>query len=100
MRKPERNSLAKSKTKLEGFTDTFKKFTSQQPAMADAMTMAPGVQLTERGHVRRGADDVANRPNHTMSRREYQDMVDSGKGAAQMEISRISSSKELPSSGA
>jgi hypothetical protein len=74
----------KGKNKDAEFVDTFKKFSSQQPHMMDAMKMSPGVQLRERGmvkgeasapNVRAGAD-----PNALMTRKDYEMLVQSGAG--------------------
>lgn len=62
-----------------GFTDSFKKFPAQQPSALETMTMAPGVELSERGHRKRGVE-VPRPPGQPMSRKEYEDMVHANTG--------------------
>merc|ERR1712232_653822 len=53
------------------FVDGFKKFVSQQPPMMEAMAMAPGVELTERGQMKKNEQLAAK----GMSRKAYENMV-------------------------
>lgn len=70
----------KGKTKDVEFVDTFKKFSSQQPPMMEAMKMSPGVQLRERGAHKSGEDLMSNvrASNTLMTRRDYENLVQSG----------------------
>lgn len=58
------------------FVHGFEPFSSQQPSMITAMELAPGVELTERGRVKRGSI----RPDHVhrMTRKNYEDLVEQG----------------------
>lgn len=62
------------------FKDGFKKFPSQQPAMMDAMAMAPGVELQERGKAKRNEEKAS--ANSNMSRKDYDEMLNKSKGLA------------------
>merc|ERR1712232_524660 len=53
------------------FVDGFKKFVSQQPPMMEAMVMAAGVELTERGQMKK--NEQATKKG--MSRNAYENMV-------------------------
>jgi len=77
--KANRANLAAAKGKKQAeFKDGFKKFPSQQPAMMDAMVMAPGVALEERGRRKTGGDKAANEVATTMTRKDYEEMRRSG----------------------
>lgn len=61
------------------FTDTFKKFSSQQPPMMESMKMAPGCILHERGGFKAGEEiGSRDRNNTAMTRRDYQNLVQNG----------------------
>lgn len=63
------------------FTDSFKKFTAQQPSMMEVMTMAPGVELAERGLRKKGDNTSARgRSGAPLTRKDYEDMVRGGSG--------------------
>lgn len=68
----------KRQTSVE-FKDGFKKFPSQQPSMMEAMTMAPGVELQERGKAKRNDEKPAAKPS--MSRKDYEEMLKKTGGA-------------------
>lgn len=61
------------------FKDGFKKFPSQQPSMMDAMSMAPGVELQERGKAKRNEEKSS--ANASMSRKDYEEMLKKSGGA-------------------
>mmetsp|Transcript_68872 Transcript_68872/g.165318 ORF Transcript_68872/g.165318 Transcript_68872/m.165318 type:complete len:608 (-) Transcript_68872:73-1896(-) len=77
---PRKNSAPRGQRKKEeSMQESFKKFEqwSQQPKMVDAMSLAPGVILKERGKQKAGDMGASGR---TMSRKEYKDLVDKGSG--------------------
>eukprot|EP00405_Crypthecodinium_cohnii_P024325 CAMPEP_0206497022 /NCGR_PEP_ID=MMETSP0324_2-20121206/49875_1 /ASSEMBLY_ACC=CAM_ASM_000836 /TAXON_ID=2866 /ORGANISM="Crypthecodinium cohnii, Strain Seligo" /LENGTH=460 /DNA_ID=CAMNT_0053982387 /DNA_START=19 /DNA_END=1397 /DNA_ORIENTATION=- len=75
--RPARAKLDRGGGKKEKeFSDSFKRFASQQPAMIDAMNISPGVVLQERGKQKYGQQ--VEKKGHAMSRQEYEDMVRSG----------------------
>jgi len=73
-------SFQKGKQKEMDFVDTFKKFSSQQPMMTEAMKMAPGVRLSERGITKSGEDHTGGNAhsNNPMTRRDYENLVQGG----------------------
>lgn len=75
----ERVKKKRVKRELE-FADSFKKLTSQQPPMMEAMTMAPGVQLSERGRSKKG-HNVDAKEKGRMTRKDYMAMVQNASGA-------------------
>mmetsp|Transcript_70993 Transcript_70993/g.154266 ORF Transcript_70993/g.154266 Transcript_70993/m.154266 type:complete len:510 (+) Transcript_70993:85-1614(+) len=68
----------------EDFTDSFQRFASQQPAMLEAMSVAPGVELSERGHAKKGGPIAPRSTGQSvpMTRREYQEMVERSEGSS------------------
>jgi len=60
------------------FSDSFRKFASQQPQMVDAMHLAPGVHLSERGRTKAGSDIRDTK----MTRKDYSSMVERGAGVS------------------
>eukprot|EP00931_Biecheleriopsis_adriatica_P075547 TRINITY_DN49388_c0_g1_i1.p1 TRINITY_DN49388_c0_g1~~TRINITY_DN49388_c0_g1_i1.p1 ORF type:complete len:687 (-),score=146.82 TRINITY_DN49388_c0_g1_i1:68-2128(-) len=73
---PRRAGGAAKRKAAPEFKDGFKKFPSQQPAMIEAMTMTPGVELTERNKSKKA--DKAPESSGTMTRKEYKDMTERG----------------------
>mmetsp|Transcript_140533 Transcript_140533/g.356699 ORF Transcript_140533/g.356699 Transcript_140533/m.356699 type:complete len:659 (+) Transcript_140533:3-1979(+) len=62
------------------YTDSFRRFASQQPSMVEAMQLAPGVGLSERGRHKNGMQ--VERRGGPMSRKDYEQMVTSGNRSA------------------
>lgn len=67
----------KKRRKEPEFVDGFKRLTSQQPSMMDAMAMAPGVQLSERGRSKKGQGNEG-REARKMTREDYNRLVQKG----------------------
>lgn len=69
-----------SQPKAAAFLDSFKKFEAQQPAMMEVMSMAPGVELSERGKAKRGGPLATPRADakNTLSRKDYEELVRTG----------------------
>lgn len=65
------------KEKDEGFVDSFRKFASQQPSMIEAMSLAPGVQLSENGATKRGEVRRTGNRGDPMTRKDYEAMSQS-----------------------
>lgn len=57
---------------------SFKKFASQQPSMIEAMVLAPGVQLDENGATKKGPPVVEKGSKKTLSRKDYDELVQKG----------------------
>lgn len=66
--------------KNDEFSDSFKKFASQQPNMLEAMKVVPGVILSCRGK-RKAGPNVEHR-GQVMSRKAYEEMASSGVSTA------------------
>eukprot|EP00930_Biecheleria_cincta_P071847 TRINITY_DN592_c0_g2_i3.p1 TRINITY_DN592_c0_g2~~TRINITY_DN592_c0_g2_i3.p1 ORF type:complete len:677 (-),score=159.95 TRINITY_DN592_c0_g2_i3:66-2096(-) len=104
-RAPRSNAEGRSKKKhaTVEFKDGFKKFPSQQPAMMDAMAMAPGVELQERGKSKKNENKLS--ANTNMSRKDYDEMLKKsggfGRGSPQVASppGKQPSAPELPRPG-
>lgn len=76
-----KRSVSISKRREPPFTDTFQKFAAQQPSLMETMTVVPGVELIEKGYVKKGVDALVKRgAAGTMTRKEYLETVQGGWG--------------------
>jgi len=75
------SKVPNGKKKDPEFLDSFKKFASQQPAMMDSMALSAGVVLSERGHTKSGPREDHKKDGQAMSRRDYEDLVSTGRTA-------------------
>jgi len=76
-----KRATSANKRREAAFTHTFQKFAAQQPSMMETMTMVPGVELLEKGHIKKGVDPLAKRgATATMTRKEYLETVQGGWG--------------------
>jgi len=73
-----RQATSTNKRREPAFTHTFQKFAAQQPSMMETMTMVPGVELKEKGYVKKGVDPLDKAA--TMTRKEYLESVQGGFG--------------------
>jgi len=79
------------------FHDSFKKCTSQQPPMMDAMKLASGVQLYERGNIKYGEKDETSQTR--MTRQQYE-ATKNGSDADGLSSANLGSFKDISSSSA
>jgi len=80
-RPSKKRATSSNKRREPAFTDTFQKFEAQQPSMMETMTMTPGVELLEKGYVKKGVDSLADpRGATTMTRKAYLESVQGGWG--------------------
>mmetsp|Transcript_81151 Transcript_81151/g.160882 ORF Transcript_81151/g.160882 Transcript_81151/m.160882 type:complete len:556 (+) Transcript_81151:48-1715(+) len=76
-----KRATSATKRREPNFTDTFEKFAAQQPSPMETMTVAPGVELSEKGYIKKGVEVLAKRgAAATMSRKEYLETVQGGLG--------------------
>jgi len=73
-----RTKASTGKKKDPEFSDSFKKFASQQPAMMESVVLSAGVVLSERGHTKSGPREENKKDAQPMSRRDYEDLVSAG----------------------
>jgi hypothetical protein len=90
-------STKKRQTSVE-FKDGFKKFPSQQPSMMDAMAMAPGVELQERGKAKRNEEKQS--ANSNMSRKDYDEMLKKSSKGFERGAQAASPPPKVPSASA